>query len=166
MLFGRVTEKVAGRRGEAQDAANARHSGGCVANVPGARANLTACPASTARIPPTRAARSSRRGKDRRGRTHSARASGGASGDLLRRHRCRRVRVALDEGRDVPSAKLGIVLGDSTRGSGRQHAQRLGRLLRRQGRGEPDQTAGGTPYVFRSPYAPICILLRATNCIP
>jgi len=42
------------------------------------------------------------------------------------------VRV-LDEGWDVPSAKLGIVLGDSTRGSKRQHAQRLGRLLRRQG---------------------------------
>ena len=42
------------------------------------------------------------------------------------------VRV-LDEGWDVPSAKLGIVLGDSTRGSPRQHAQRLGRLLRRQG---------------------------------
>ncbi len=42
------------------------------------------------------------------------------------------VRV-LDEGWDVPSAKLGIVLGDSTRGSGRQHTQRLGRLLRRQG---------------------------------
>lgn len=42
------------------------------------------------------------------------------------------VRV-LDEGWDVPAAKLGIVLGDSTRGSGRQHAQRLGRLLRRQG---------------------------------
>ncbi len=42
------------------------------------------------------------------------------------------VRV-LDEGWDIPSAKLGIVLGDSTRGSGRQHAQRLGRLLRRQG---------------------------------
>ena len=42
------------------------------------------------------------------------------------------VRV-LDEGWDVPSAKLGIVLGDSTRGSRRQHAQRLGRLLRRQG---------------------------------
>jgi superfamily II DNA or RNA helicase len=39
----------------------------------------------------------------------------------------------LDEGWDVPTAKLGIVLGDSTRGSGRQHAQRLGRLLRRQG---------------------------------
>lgn len=39
----------------------------------------------------------------------------------------------LDEGWDVPSAKLGIVLGDSTRGSRRQHAQRLGRLLRRQG---------------------------------
>lgn len=42
------------------------------------------------------------------------------------------VRV-LDEGWDVPSAKLGIVLGDSTRGSRRQHVQRLGRLLRRQG---------------------------------
>ena len=42
------------------------------------------------------------------------------------------VRV-LDEGWDVPTAKLGIVLGDSTRGSSRQHAQRLGRLLRRQG---------------------------------
>ncbi|HEX2191093.1 MAG TPA: DEAD/DEAH box helicase [Longimicrobiaceae bacterium] len=42
------------------------------------------------------------------------------------------VRV-LDEGWDVPSAKLGIVLGDSTRGSPRQFAQRLGRLLRRQG---------------------------------
>ena len=42
------------------------------------------------------------------------------------------VRV-LDEGWDIPAAKLGIVLGDSTRGSGRQHAQRLGRLLRRQG---------------------------------
>ena len=42
------------------------------------------------------------------------------------------VRV-LDEGWDVPSAKLGIVLGDSTRGGRRQHQQRLGRLLRRQG---------------------------------
>jgi superfamily II DNA or RNA helicase len=42
------------------------------------------------------------------------------------------VRV-LDEGWDVPGAKLGIVLGDSTRGSQRQHVQRLGRLLRRQG---------------------------------
>lgn len=42
------------------------------------------------------------------------------------------VRV-LDEGWDVPTAKLGIVLGDSTRGSTRQHQQRLGRLLRRQG---------------------------------
>ena len=42
------------------------------------------------------------------------------------------VRV-LDEGWDVPTAKLGIVLGDSTKGSQRQHAQRLGRLLRRQG---------------------------------
>ncbi|MFW6079926.1 MAG: DEAD/DEAH box helicase [Gemmatimonadota bacterium] len=39
----------------------------------------------------------------------------------------------LDEGWDVPAAKLGIVLGDSTRGGRRQHAQRLGRLLRRQG---------------------------------
>lgn len=42
------------------------------------------------------------------------------------------VRV-LDEGWDVPSAKLGIVLGDGTRGSPRQFAQRLGRLLRKQG---------------------------------
>ena len=42
------------------------------------------------------------------------------------------VRV-LDEGWDVPSAKLGIILGDSTRGGARQHTQRLGRLLRRQG---------------------------------
>jgi len=42
------------------------------------------------------------------------------------------VRV-LDEGWDVPGAKLGIVLGDSTRGGRRQHVQRLGRLLRRQG---------------------------------
>ncbi|CAN5739727.1 hypothetical protein BH23GEM9_BH23GEM9_34620 [soil metagenome] len=42
------------------------------------------------------------------------------------------VRV-LDEGWDVPTAKLGIVLGDSTKGSRRQHEQRLGRLLRRQG---------------------------------
>ena len=42
------------------------------------------------------------------------------------------VRV-LDEGWDVPNAKLGVVLGDSTRGGARQHAQRLGRLLRRQG---------------------------------
>lgn len=42
------------------------------------------------------------------------------------------VRV-LDEGWDIPTAKLGIVLGDSTRGSERQHTQRLGRLLRRQG---------------------------------
>ncbi len=39
----------------------------------------------------------------------------------------------LDEGWDVPSAKLGIVLGDTTRGGRRQHVQRLGRLLRRQG---------------------------------
>jgi len=42
------------------------------------------------------------------------------------------VRV-LDEGWDVPSAKLGIVLGDTTRGGVRQHRQRLGRILRRQG---------------------------------
>jgi superfamily II DNA or RNA helicase len=42
------------------------------------------------------------------------------------------VRV-LDEGWDVPDAKLGIVLGDNTRGSPRQHLQRLGRLLRRRG---------------------------------
>jgi superfamily II DNA or RNA helicase len=42
------------------------------------------------------------------------------------------VRV-LDEGWDVPRAKLGIVLGDSTRGGRRQFAQRLGRILRRQG---------------------------------
>jgi len=39
----------------------------------------------------------------------------------------------LDEGWDVPGVKLGIVLADSSRGSRRQHAQRLGRLLRRQG---------------------------------
>lgn len=39
----------------------------------------------------------------------------------------------LDEGWDVPGAKLGLVLGDSTRGGRRQHVQRLGRLLRRQG---------------------------------
>lgn len=42
------------------------------------------------------------------------------------------VRV-LDEGWDVPGAKLGLVLGDTTKGGRRQHAQRLGRLLRRQG---------------------------------
>ncbi|MBI4513708.1 MAG: DEAD/DEAH box helicase [Gemmatimonadetes bacterium] len=42
------------------------------------------------------------------------------------------VRV-LDEGWDVPAAKLGIVLGDTSRGGARQHQQRLGRLLRRQG---------------------------------
>lgn len=42
------------------------------------------------------------------------------------------VRV-LDEGWDVPGAKLGVVLGDTSRGGKRQHAQRLGRLLRRQG---------------------------------
>ncbi len=42
------------------------------------------------------------------------------------------VRV-LDEGWDVPTAKLGIILGDTTRGGRRQQAQRLGRLLRRQG---------------------------------
>jgi superfamily II DNA or RNA helicase len=39
----------------------------------------------------------------------------------------------LDEGWDVPAAKVGIVLGDTTRGGRRQHVQRLGRLLRRQG---------------------------------
>ncbi len=39
----------------------------------------------------------------------------------------------LDEGWDVPQAKLGLVLGDSTRGGQRQHIQRLGRILRRQG---------------------------------
>jgi superfamily II DNA or RNA helicase len=42
------------------------------------------------------------------------------------------VRV-LDEGWDVPAAKLGIILGDTTRGGRRQHQQRLGRILRRQG---------------------------------
>jgi superfamily II DNA or RNA helicase len=42
------------------------------------------------------------------------------------------VRV-LDEGWDVPAAKVGIILGDTTRGGRRQHVQRLGRLLRRQG---------------------------------
>lgn len=42
------------------------------------------------------------------------------------------VRV-LDEGWDVPNAKLGIILGDTSRGGTRQHTQRLGRLLRRQG---------------------------------
>lgn len=42
------------------------------------------------------------------------------------------VRV-LDEGWDVPSAKLGIILGDTTRGGKRQFRQRLGRILRRQG---------------------------------
>ncbi len=39
----------------------------------------------------------------------------------------------LDEGWDVPGAKLGIVLGDSSRGGRRQHTQRLGRILRRSG---------------------------------
>jgi superfamily II DNA or RNA helicase len=39
----------------------------------------------------------------------------------------------LDEGWDVPGAKLGIVLGGSRRGGPRQHQQRLGRILRRQG---------------------------------
>ncbi|TVP54752.1 MAG: DEAD/DEAH box helicase [Gemmatimonadales bacterium] len=39
----------------------------------------------------------------------------------------------LDEGWDVPGAKLGIILGDTSRGGKRQHAQRLGRILRRQG---------------------------------
>jgi superfamily II DNA or RNA helicase len=39
----------------------------------------------------------------------------------------------LDEGWDVPGAKLGIVLGSSRSGGRRQHQQRLGRILRRQG---------------------------------
>lgn len=39
----------------------------------------------------------------------------------------------LDEGWDVPAAKLGIVLGDTSRGGRRQMQQRLGRILRRQG---------------------------------
>ncbi len=39
----------------------------------------------------------------------------------------------LDEGWDVPGAKLGIVLGGSRSGGPRQHQQRLGRILRRQG---------------------------------
>jgi superfamily II DNA or RNA helicase len=39
----------------------------------------------------------------------------------------------LDEGWDVPGAKLGIVLGGSRGGGRRQHQQRLGRILRRQG---------------------------------
>jgi superfamily II DNA or RNA helicase len=47
-------------------------------------------------------------------------------------HAVASVRV-LDEGWDIPDAKLGIVLGDNTRGSPRQHLQRLGRLLRRRG---------------------------------
>jgi len=42
------------------------------------------------------------------------------------------VRV-LDEGWDIPGAKVGIILGDSSRGGRRQHAQRLGRILRRRG---------------------------------
>ncbi|MFP4623390.1 MAG: DEAD/DEAH box helicase [Gemmatimonadota bacterium] len=42
------------------------------------------------------------------------------------------VRV-LDEGWDVPAAKLGVILGDSSRGGRRQYQQRLGRILRRQG---------------------------------
>jgi superfamily II DNA or RNA helicase len=41
------------------------------------------------------------------------------------------VKVLTKDG--MPNAKLGIVLGDSTRGGARQHTQRLGRLLRRQG---------------------------------
>ncbi|MFB6368501.1 MAG: DEAD/DEAH box helicase, partial [Gemmatimonadota bacterium] len=47
-------------------------------------------------------------------------------------HAVASVRV-LDEGWDVPGAKLGIVLGDTTRGGRRQQVQRLGRLLRKQG---------------------------------
>lgn len=39
----------------------------------------------------------------------------------------------LDEGWDLPAAKLGIVLGDTSRGGRRQMQQRLGRILRRQG---------------------------------
>jgi len=39
----------------------------------------------------------------------------------------------LDEGWDVPGAKLGLVLGSSRSGGVRQHQQRLGRILRRQG---------------------------------
>ena len=39
----------------------------------------------------------------------------------------------LDEGWDVPGAKLGIILGGSRSGGPRQHQQRLGRILRRQG---------------------------------
>lgn len=42
------------------------------------------------------------------------------------------VRV-LDEGWDVPSAKLGLVLGGGTGGGRKQHHQRLGRILRRHG---------------------------------
>jgi superfamily II DNA or RNA helicase len=39
----------------------------------------------------------------------------------------------LDEGWDVPGAKLGIILGGSRSGGPRQHQQRLGRILRKQG---------------------------------
>ncbi len=39
----------------------------------------------------------------------------------------------LDEGWDVPGAKLGLVLGSSRSGGRRQHQQRLGRILRKQG---------------------------------
>lgn len=52
-----------------------------------------------------------------------------ASGEL---HAVASVEV-LDEGWDVPGAKLGIVLGGSRGGGRRQHQQRLGRILRRQG---------------------------------
>jgi len=39
----------------------------------------------------------------------------------------------LDEGWDVPGVKLGIILGGTRSGGQRQHLQRLGRILRRQG---------------------------------
>ena len=42
------------------------------------------------------------------------------------------VRV-LDEGVDVPAAKLGIILGGGPAGGPKQHRQRLGRILRRHG---------------------------------
>jgi len=39
----------------------------------------------------------------------------------------------LDEGWDVPGVKLGVILGGTRSGGKRQHLQRLGRILRRQG---------------------------------
>jgi superfamily II DNA or RNA helicase len=39
----------------------------------------------------------------------------------------------LDEGWDVPGAKVALVLGGSRRGGRKQHQQRLGRILRRHG---------------------------------